>query len=160
MPRIRAGLPVLAAIIWLNPSVEVAAAERGAVFAPAAPPASLALRFNPRLHHAARAHRFGFRHGHGRRFFGPGFVGAPWYYPFGGGRETVIYRDVERPSERSTAEYGQVLVGIPAPPRPEPVIYRIEGPRHRQVVRIIRIPDGSGSLRAEEGARMLPVPRR
>ena len=161
MPRIHATLPLLAFIVFLSPANDAAAAGPGRAFAPAAPP-SFAPRMAPGFRHMARRNGAIFRHGHARRFLGnPGFVGGPWYSPFDSGRDTVILQ--ERESERTvdrSLDYTPVMVGIPRPPTPEPVIYRLEGSRQRPVVRIIRFGEQGGYARAEEGARIRSVPRR
>ncbi|KUL97525.1 hypothetical protein DK26_00830 [Bosea sp. WAO] len=52
-----------------------------------------------------------------------------------------------------------VAVGIPRPPVADPVIYRIEGERGRQVVRVIRI-GANDVLPLETGERRVPAGKR
>ncbi|GAU84146.1 hypothetical protein [Bosea sp. BIWAKO-01] len=161
MPRIHATLPLLAFLVFLSPVSEAVAAGSGRAFAPAGPP-SFAPRMAPGFRHLARQNGPFFRHDRARRFLGnPGFIGGPWYSPSDFGRDTVILQ--ERESERTidrSRDYTPVMVGIPQPPTPEPVIYRLEGSRQRPIVRIIRIGEQRSYARDDDGARIRNVPRR
>lgn len=134
-----------------------------------------------------------FRGEHPRRMFGHGSPGRPHRYARGGGYGapwpwydsdaqaggvTVIVRQ-EPPPIVDPYSFENLIArtGIRPAPTPEPVIYRLEGPRDRPTTRVIRIgadleQSGHGERRArsrvgqnriasaETGAVLLRVPAR
>jgi hypothetical protein len=71
------------------------------------------------------------------------------------------------PEEANSFAALPARTGIPYPPRPEPTLYRIEGPRDRPVTRVIRLSDlelddarRTRHVHAETGALLLTVPGR
>lgn len=96
-------------------------------------------------------HRPGYGYGYGLGGYWPGF-----YDP--SPQLSVRTSQPDYSFERAEPSI-PVAVGIPRPPVADPVIYRIEGERGRQVVRVIRI-GANDVLPLESGERRSPARKR
>lgn len=116
--------------------------------APRSAPAGMAARperaFLPGHHHRRHA------------LAGYGYGGYGFYdgrsYP-----QVVLILPEER--EEPKREAVPTVVGIPRPPAADPVLYRIEGRKGRQVARVIRL-GADGASSASGSAHIIPVGRR
>lgn len=102
---------------------------------------------------ALRGHGF-HRRGHGYGFggYGPGFYDPSLTVSLGTGGLDYQFERAEPPSI-------PVAIGIQRPPAADPVIYRIENLRGRQVARIIRI-GADGVVPIDGGGRLISVGKR
>lgn len=94
-----------------------------------------AVRGHPGFHRRAA---LGVPRDRGRSRF---FLGGGGLYPYVDRAETIVRRDdpevSERRIDRNDFAHMAVRTGIPYPPTPTPVIYRIEGGKARPDIRII-----------------------
>lgn len=96
----------------------------------------------------------------GRGFHRPGYgYGLAGYWPGTYDPSFQLSVQTGQPDYRAEPPSIPVAVGIPRPPVADPVIYRIEGERGRQVVRVIRI-GANDVLPLETGERRLPAGKR
>lgn len=157
------GIPIFRLVCILG---GVLALGSGASGKPAAGPAAPAGVRAPALASAPQARalagpmrpvRPGFR-GHGRHFPGYGYCcggyGPGFYDP--SLNLSVLTAEPEYRFERAEPPSIPVAVGIQRPPAVEPVLYRIESQRGRQVVRVIRI-GADGIMPIDGGGRLIAV---
>ena len=96
--------------------------------------------------------RQGYGYGYGLGGYGAGFYDSSLNVLLGTAAPDYQFERAEPPSI-------PVAIGIPRPPAADPVIYRIENQRGRQVARIIRI-GADGVVPIDTGERRSPAGKR